>query len=223
MLRRGSPLPRRHRAVLLLALVAGLVAAGPAYAMPYVPHVTRPASQVTRQLSVKLVRKPAAYVHVTRASFSWRHTGTIRSTTCKLDTSRATSCRRGRISYRKLAAGRHKFVLTVKGASSRRTITRSWLVDLDAPLPPTSVLGGSSAWRTAPVSLTAAGGSDLTSGLAGYQYQVSVNGGAWRSPVLRNPAAIGIEGASIVQFRSVDRAGNTSNWAPSVPGPDNTV
>ena len=114
-------------------------------------------------------------------------------------------------------------MLTVKGASSRRTITRSWLVDLDAPLPPTSVLGGSSAWRAAPVSLTAAGGSDPTSGLAGYQYQVSVNGGAWRSPVLRNPAAIGIEGASIVQFRSVDRAGNTSSWVPSVPGPDNTV
>jgi hypothetical protein len=113
-------------------------------------------------------------------------------------------CGRGRISYRKLAAGHHKFVLTVRGASSRRTITVRWLVDLDAPLPPTSVLGGSTAWSTVPVTLTAAGGSDATSGLAGYQYQVSVNGGAWRSLVQRNPAAIGIEGSSIVQFRSVD-------------------
>ena len=33
-----------------------------------------------------MVRKPAAYVHVTKASFSWSHTGTVRSTTCKLDT-----------------------------------------------------------------------------------------------------------------------------------------
>ena len=124
MVRRGPSLPRRHRAVLLLALAIGLVAAAPAYAMPYVPHVTRPASHATRKLTVKMVRKPAAYVHVTRASFSWRHTGTVRRTTCKLDTRRATSCRRGRISYRKLAAGHHTFVLTVRGTSSRRTITR---------------------------------------------------------------------------------------------------
>ena len=73
------------------------------------------------------------------------------------------------------------------------------------------------------MTLTAAGGSDATSGLAGYQYRVSVNGGAWRSPAPWYPAAIGIEGSSIVQFRSVDRAGNTSSWVPSVPGPDNTV
>ena len=85
----------------------GLGAAAPAYGMPYVPQVTRPASHATGKLTVKLVKKPAAYVHVTRASFSWRHTGTVRSTTCKLDTSRATSCRHGRISYRKLAAGHH--------------------------------------------------------------------------------------------------------------------
>jgi hypothetical protein len=223
MVRRGSSLPRRHRLVLLLALVTGLVSAAPAYAMPYVPEVTRPPSHTVRKLTVKMVRKPAAYVHVTRASFSWRHTGTVRSTTCKLDTRRATSCKRGRISYSKLAAGHHTFVLTVKGTSSRRTITRRWLIDLDAPQPPTSVLGGSTAWSTVPVTLTAAGGSDATSGLAGYQYQVSVNGGGWRSPVRRNPAAIGVEGSSIVQFRSVDRAGNTSSWVPSVPGPDNTV
>jgi hypothetical protein len=45
----------------------GLVAVAPAYAMPYVPQVTRPASHVTRKLMVKMARKPAAYVHVTRA------------------------------------------------------------------------------------------------------------------------------------------------------------
>jgi hypothetical protein len=198
----------------------GLVAAAPAHAMPYVPQMT---AHTATRLTVKMVRKPAAYVHVTKASFSWSHTGTVRSATCKLDTRRATSCKRGRISYSKLAAGHHTFVLTVKGSSSRRTITVRWLIDLDAPLPPTSVLGGSTAWSTVPVTLTAAGGSDATSGLAGYQYQVSVNGGAWRSPVQRNPAAIGLEGASIVQFRSVDKAGNTSSWVPSVPGSDNTV
>src|SRR5438128_453865 len=100
MVRRGSPPPRRYRAVLLLAPVLGLVAVAPAYAMPYVPHVSsphvaRPASHATRKLSVKMVRKPAAYVHVTKASFSWRHTGTVRRTTCKLDGKRATLCRRG--------------------------------------------------------------------------------------------------------------------------------
>jgi hypothetical protein len=198
----------------------GLVAAAPAHAMPFVPQLT---AHTATRLTVKMVRKPAAYVRVTRASFSWTHTGTVRSTTCKLDTKRATSCTRGRISYSKLAAGHHTFVLTVKGTSSRRTITVRWLIDLDAPLPPTSVLGGSTAWSTVPVTLTAAGGSDATSGLAGYQYQVSVNGGAWRPPVQWNPAAIGVEGASIVQFRSVDRAGNTSSWVPSVSGSDNTV
>ena len=34
---------------------------------------------------------------------------------------------------------------------------------------------------------------------------------------------IGVEGSSIVQFRSVDKAGNTSSWVPSVPGSGNTV
>src|SRR4029079_3070323 len=176
MLRRGPSLPRRHRAVLLLALVIGLVAAAPAYAMPYVPHVTRPASHATRTLTVKMVRKPAAYVHVTRASFSWRHTGTVRRTTCKLDSRRGSSCRHGRISYRRLAAGHHKFVLTVRGTSSGRTMWVSRMSAFVAPLPPTSVLGGSTTWSTAPVTLTAAGGSDATSGLAGYQYRVAADG-----------------------------------------------
>ena len=95
----------------------GLVTAASAQAMPYVARME--ASHATAKLSVKLVKKPAAYVHATKASFSWSHTGTVRSTTCKLDTSKATSCKKGKISYSKLAAGHHTFVLTVKGTSSQ--------------------------------------------------------------------------------------------------------
>ena len=85
--------------------------------------------------------------------------------------------------------------------------------DRTAPTLPT-VSGGSSTWSNAASKpITATGGTDSGgSGLLGYQYQVSLNGGAYAAPVSGPSAAITAEGTSKVQFRTVDNAGNVSAW-----------
>ena len=192
-------------------LVLGAITAAPAQALPLQLHAAR--------LAVKITRKPAAFVHSTSARFAWTHTGTVRSVTCKLDALPARSCSKGTITYRNLTAGQHSFVLRVRGASTLRILTRKWLIDLDNPLAPTSVLGGSASWGTAAHTLTASGGSDATSGLKGYQYRSSSDGGTtWSTPVTQNPVDYNAAGSHVVQFRSVDKAGNVSDWAPAVAG-----
>ena len=59
-------------------------------------------------------------------------------------------------------------------------------VRLDRGLPTApAVSGGSLAWQSAPsVTVSAAGGTDSGSGVAGYEYRTSTDGGAtWLSPV----------------------------------------
>ena len=213
---RGGICHSVHVRALAFALVLGAITAAPAQAIPYQPYTVR--------LVVKITKKPAAFVHSTSARFAWTHTGTVRSVTCKLDALPARSCSKGTITYRNLTAGQHSFVLRVRGASTLRILTRKWLIDLDNPLAPTSVLGGSASWGTAAHTLTASGGSDATSGLKGYQYRSSNDGGtSWSTPVTQNPVDYNAAGSHVVQFRSVDRAGNVSDWAPAVAGPDTTV
>lgn len=184
--------------------------------------VLAPALAATH-LSVKLTKKPTGFVNGTSASFAWSHKGKLKSTTCKLDSGAAKSCTKGKLTYRNLAAGKHTFVVTVKGTSSKKTAKATWTIDRDLPSPPTSVTGGSASWSATAVTLTASGGGDATSGLKGYQYHVSTNGGAFGSVTSGNPAAIRDEGTSFVQFRTVDKAGNASAWVPAVADAGSTV
>jgi hypothetical protein len=97
-------------------------------------------------------------------------------------------------------------------------------IDRTSPTVP-SVGGGSLAWQSAAsVTVTASGSTDAGSGLAGYQYRTSTNGGiTWLAPVTGASAVVTAEGETLVQLRSVDAAGNSSAWAPSTPDATSTV
>jgi large repetitive protein len=106
-------------------------------------------------------------------------------------------------------------------------ITAGGTVQLDRtnPTAPSSVTGGSASWQaTAPVTMTASGSTDAGgSGLSGYQYRTSTDGGSTWSAAVAAPAAITGDGTTIVQMRAIDGAGNVSAWAPSSAGLGNTV
>ena len=97
-------------------------------------------------------------------------------------------------------------------------------IDRTAPTDPT-ISGGSLGWQsTASITISASGSADSASGLAHYEYQTSINGGtSWSSPASGNSLAVTAEGETLVRFRAVDNAGNTSNWAPDVPLPAGTA
>lgn len=93
------------------------------------------------------------------------------------------------------------------------------MLDHTAPSVP-SVGGGSSSWSTAASeTLSAAGSADALSGLAGYQYQTSTDGGVtWSGPLSGSSLMVSDEGQTLVQFRAVDAAGNVSAWSAIVAG-----
>jgi hypothetical protein len=99
-------------------------------------------------------------------------------------------------------------------------------VKLDRTLPTNpTVSGGSTSWAAAGSrTISAAGATDAPSGLARYEYRTSTNNGStWGATVAGPSAVITAEGTTIVQFRSVDNAGNVSSWIPTTAGTSNTV
>jgi len=118
------------------------------------------------------------------------------------------------INYRVVAT--NEFDYTTYGANQVFTA-----VDTDAPSAPTSVSGGSASWQSvASVTVTATGGSDTgTSGFAGHQYRTSTDGGTtWGAATSGSSVTVTAQGETLVQFRSIDNAGNTSAWTPSHTG-----
>jgi large repetitive protein len=96
------------------------------------------------------------------------------------------------------------------------------MLDAVKPTTPTSVTGGSTLWSTAASkTITASGSTDVGSGVAGYQYETSFNNGAWSAAQNGSSAVISAEGTTKVQFRSIDYAGNVSNW--TIAGSSATV
>ena len=77
--------------------------------------------------------------------------------------------------------------------------------------------GGLLVWqRAAPPD--GGGGTDGLSGVAGYQYRSSADGGGtWTAPQPGATAVVSAEGSTVVQFRTLDAAGNASAWAPAAP------
>jgi hypothetical protein len=72
--------------------------------------------------------------------------------------------------------------------------------------------------------LEASGSTDTMSGFSSYQYRYSTNGGtSWSATSNGSSITIRNAGTYIVQFRAVDRVGNTSAWAPATAGPANTA
>jgi hypothetical protein len=98
-------------------------------------------------------------------------------------------------------------------------------IDRTLPSDPT-VSGGSLSWtNAASVTITASASSDSGgSGLSGYQSRTSTNGGStWSAATAGATRVVNATGQTLVQFRSLDNAGNTSAWAPAAATPGNTV
>ncbi|MBJ7453816.1 MAG: hypothetical protein JHC71_17290, partial [Blastococcus sp.] len=97
-------------------------------------------------------------------------------------------------------------------------------IDRTDPTAPT-VSGGSLSWQgVASVAVTASGGDGGDSGLAGYEYRTSTDSGAtWSGSTAGASATVSAEGETLVQYRSVDGAGNVSAWTPSSATAGSTV
>ncbi|MCC6831103.1 MAG: FG-GAP repeat protein [Thermoleophilia bacterium] len=91
-------------------------------------------------------------------------------------------------------------------------------LDRTSPTAP-AVTGGSTAWQSAAsVTVTGAGGTDAASGVAGYEYRTSTDGGAtWTLEAPGSGIGITLEGETLVQFRTVDGVGRPSAWTPASP------
>ncbi len=88
-----------------------------------------------------------------------------------------------------------------------------------------SVSGGSLAWTHQPVTFSAAGTSTAASGIAGYEYRTSLNGGLFSAPVAatNGTTTVSTDGTTTVQFRAVSNAGQSSSWRPTVSGAGSTA
>ena len=89
-------------------------------------------------------------------------------------------------------------------------------IDHSAPAAP-SVSGGSLSWtNTAHVTITGGGSADSRgSGVAGYQYRTSTDGGTtWTAPQAGTAVTIASPGQTLVQFRATDNSGLASAWTP---------
>ena len=105
----------------------------------------------------------------------------------------------------------HSMRSEIPARRCRRTIA----IDRTAPASPV-VSGGSDSWVTSPLVVSAAGSTDAGSGLAGYQSRESMDAGAsWSSAVSGASVGVAQAGATWLQFRAVDKAGNVSPWAPA--------
>ena len=98
-------------------------------------------------------------------------------------------------------------------------LTSNWVqatvrLDRTAPTAPT-VSGGSPAWQNvASLSLSASGSTDAGgAALSGYEYATSTDGGTtWSAPQFGSSTSVSAEGQTLVRFRAVDGAGNSSSW-----------
>ena len=98
-------------------------------------------------------------------------------------------------------------------------------LDQTVPSVPTITGGADKYQNVASITLTAAGSTDTGgSGLEGYQYRSEFDlSNIWSGATDGSQTTISAEGLTIVQFRSVDNAGNTSAWEPFAAYPGDIV
>ena len=159
------------------------------------------------------------------ASFTWRQSGAAR-TRCRIDSKLWKACTTS-ARYTGVAEGKHAFSVKVSSRSGH-SITKSfkWRVDLTAPTAPTAVTGGSLSWTSGSRTLAASGAVDGGSGLLGYQYRLSADGGHGRRsrPAARprSPrAATGSPSSGRSTAQATSRAG-CPPW-PTPPAPSASI
>jgi hypothetical protein len=97
-------------------------------------------------------------------------------------------------------------------------------VKLDRTAPTLPSVSGGTASCVKRRTISASGSIDAVSGLLRYEYRVSSNNGTtWGATVSGSSVQFTITGRYLVQFRSVDNAGNLSAWAPGTAGSANTA
>jgi hypothetical protein len=97
-------------------------------------------------------------------------------------------------------------------------------IDRSAPSDPT-VAGGSLSWLSqASSNLSASGAADAGSGIAGYQYQTSTDGGTtWSSSTAGASLSVSAQGQTLVRFRALDGVGLASGWVQAAVRLDRTA
>jgi large repetitive protein len=202
--------PRRSVVVIVIVALLASVVAGMALA--------------ATSLRVSVTSKPRAVSASSSASFRWKTRGKALHTLCSLDRKPFAKCKSPK-RYTALPDGAHRFRVEVRGSgTSKRIATVRWLIDTTAPSAPVAA-GGSLIWRAVPsIAITASGATDAGSGLAGYQSRTSTDGGStWSAPVSGALVTASTDGETLAQFRSVDKAGNLSAWAPAAGSADATA
>jgi hypothetical protein len=209
---RGISTPRRAALVVALGITA--LRASPAAAAHWAPS-TSAVPNVVRH-GITIVSHPAKATRSRTATFRWKVAGRPVRVVCSLGRRPFVRCHQPK-RYTKLLNGVHRFRVRAVYRSTSKTATYRWRVDTIAPSAP-QVTGGAASWRSA-AEIDIAGGSskDSGSGVAGYQFRQSTDGGAtWSAPAAGRLAAITAEGKTSVEFRTRDRAGNLSAWAPTL-------
>jgi hypothetical protein len=101
----------------------------------------------------------------------------------------------------------------VGNVSAWTSVNGTVRIDRTAPTAPTDT-GGSSSWQAGPTaSVTANGSTDAGSGVAGYKYETSTNGGStWSTATAGTSAVVSTQGTTLVQFAATDGVGLVSAW-----------
>jgi len=94
--------------------------------------------------TVSLTATPSSSTTSTSASFAWTTTNSPTSTSCSLDGAAATSCSSPQ-SYSSLAAGSHRFVVTVANSGGSNSASYGWTVTSTSPPPTTATFDTLSA------------------------------------------------------------------------------
>jgi uncharacterized protein YkwD len=179
------------------------------------PPPTTPAAP-----TVSLTSVPGSTTTSTSASFGWSTAGSPTSTTCSLDGGASSSCTSPK-SYSSLAAGTHRFTVTVSNSGGSNSASYTWTVS--APTTPSP---------TAPtVSLTSTPQSSTTSTAASFSWSTtgsptsttcSLDGGA--ASACTSPK--GYSGLAVGSHRFVVTVSNTAgsqsasyNWTVTAPAP----
>jgi subtilisin family serine protease len=129
-----------------------------------------------------------------------------------------------------MSAGSYPVMVTADEHGNTHTATASVIVEVDVPVaqpPATAALARATLGSTTlPTRVSWPAATDQTTGIAGYELQTSVDGGAWVATTATSAAvrtALGSQDlghAYRYRVRARDTVGNWSNWAngPSVTG-----
>jgi hypothetical protein len=168
---------------------------------------------------------PSGAVSASSASFAFSSSEANSTFECSFDGGTFASCTSPK-SYVDLSDGSHTFSVRATDAAGNIDSTaaeRRWDIDTVAPTanPPVRslVVGSTLGTPTVPVKLDWSA-TDQGSGVAQYQVQVSVNGGAYADVALPSATTTSLtrslepSKSYSHRVRAQDRAGNWSAWAP---------